>query len=1117
MATENKKSTSAASQKKGSARNTTASGHKTGGNTKSGRSASAARSASARRSAASKKEAQKRRQHRDAVITDLAIIAVCAVGLLLLLSLFGVIGSLGSKLAAFERGCFGSLAFLFPFFFLFSLFLLLRDGDRYMLHTLGRILLLLLLMSLMAGIAELIGSRGVLREDLKAYYRVGSGKVGRLSGGFFGGFWCRLFVEKLGKAGCYILLFALLFADLVLLLGRALLQPLGRKGAQVVDAVREENRRFKDVAEERRLKAELRIEERELERARAREEKRNAEAESRQDAASQAKALKQEQERAREAVKEETRIRLNEVRLQKESLLKQEAENRARAEFKAEADRKEAAMGTGWQQLALNTEDTPEAGKALDELLKEMEAGQAEAAHEKQAAGTAAKAPVRAEARETVKPVQKESVKKELFTDDLLMSGRSSMQRSDYVPTGRIARGYSPAGTASAGAADGSAAANAQHRPAKLPDLEQTFPGAAVLEQERREEQAYNLKLGKTPSAGLSRPEKTPETLTAAPAFTEPPEELSSGREEEPYSASFTQEAEEHTNSLPEETEPWENEEQFEDPRVQLERIRQDIPAAGTDAKPAASNRQTESIWAEASGKERESSGAASFSSGSAARLPEPPKAEEHKEYRLPDSRLLVKGKSGNGTGQAELKLIAHKLEETLSQFGVSAEVTDISCGPAVTRFELKPEQGVRVGRIASLADDIKFALAVTDVRIEAPIPGKSAVGIEVPNREKQTVYLRDLVESPEFQNHKSKIAFAVGQDIAGHMVVGDIAKMPHMLIAGSTGSGKSVMINSIILSILYRATPEEVQLLMIDPKVVELQDYNGIPHLRIPVVTDPKQASEALQGAVKEMTSRYKRFADMNVRDIKSYNAKLREHPEEYPDLKPLPQMVVIVDEFADLMMVAAGDVEQSICRLAQLARAAGIHLILATQRPSANVITGLIKANVQSRIAFAVSSGLDSRIILDMNGAEKLLGKGDMLFFPTGYPKPVRVQGCFVSDEEIASVTDFWKKQGAITQEEGAKLARSWLNDPVEREHPIEDERDELFVKAAEYIIDSEKASIGNLQRVFRIGFNRAARLMDQLAEAGIVGPEDGTKARAIMLDKDQFADWKRENGYE
>lgn len=382
-------------------------------------------------------------------------------------------------------------------------------------------------------------------------------------------------------------------------------------------------------------------------------------------------------------------------------------------------------------------------------------------------------------------------------------------------------------------------------------------------------------------------------------------------------------------------------------------------------------------------------------------------------EYRIPPLSLLQKGKAATGDSSRELKETAMRLQQTLNTFGVKVTITDISQGPSVTRYELQPEQGVKVSKIVGLADDIKLNLAATDIRIEAPIPGKAAIGIEVPNKENMTVALRDLLESKEFREFNSNIAFAVGKDIAGKTVVADIAKMPHMLIAGATGSGKSVCINTLIMSILYKAHPDDVKLIMVDPKVVELSVYNGIPHLLIPVVTDPKKASAALHWGVSEMEDRYRKFADYNVRDLKGYNKKIETMsvPEGEERPKKMPQIVIIVDELADLMMVCPGEVEESICRLAQLARAAGIHLIIATQRPSVDVITGLIKANMPSRVAFSVSSGVDSRTILDMNGAEKLLGKGDMLFYPQGYSKPARVQGAFVSDKEVSDVVDYLK----------------------------------------------------------------------------------------------------------
>lgn len=480
--------------------------------------------------------------------------------------------------------------------------------------------------------------------------------------------------------------------------------------------------------------------------------------------------------------------------------------------------------------------------------------------------------------------------------------------------------------------------------------------------------------------------------------------------------------------------------------------------------------------------------------------------------YHTPPFSLLTRGKKGGGDSDRHLRETAGKLQDTLHSFGVNVTVTNVSCGPSVTRYELQPEQGVKVSKIVGLADDIKLNLAAADIRIEAPIPGKAAVGIEVPNKENSAVMLRDLLESTEFKNSASHVSFAVGRDIAGRCVVADIAKMPHLLIAGATGSGKSVCINTLIMSILYKASPDQVRLIMVDPKVVELSVYNGIPHLMIPVVTDPKKAAGALNWAVAEMTRRYQAFAEHQVRDMKGYNEKVSQLESDENGNKPdtMPQIVIIVDELADLMMVAPGEVEESICRLAQLARAAGIHLVLATQRPSVNVITGLIKANMPSRIAFSVSSGVDSRTIIDMNGAEKLLGKGDMLFYPSGYQKPVRVQGAFVSDKEVQKVTDYLKDHNgdvAYSQEMVEHMNSSTTGGNMMSGSDSASERDAYFVDAGKLIIDKEKASIGMLQRMFKIGFNRAARIMDQLCEAGVVGPEEGTKPRKVLMSMEEF----------
>ncbi|MDD3184907.1 MAG: DNA translocase FtsK [Anaerostipes sp.] len=483
------------------------------------------------------------------------------------------------------------------------------------------------------------------------------------------------------------------------------------------------------------------------------------------------------------------------------------------------------------------------------------------------------------------------------------------------------------------------------------------------------------------------------------------------------------------------------------------------------------------------------------------------------KQYIFPSLNLLKKGKAKSGDNQAELKKTALKLQQTLGNFGVNVTITDINQGPSVTRFELQPEQGVKVSKIVGLTDDIKLNLAASDIRIEAPIPGKAAVGIEVPNKTNEVVMFRDLIENNEFKRFKSKIAFAVGKNLSGRVIVSDIAKMPHLLIAGATGSGKSVCINTLIMSILYKAHPDDVKLIMIDPKVVELSAYQGIPHLLIPVVTDPKQASSALNWAVMEMSDRYKKFAEVNVRNLEGYNQKVEEMKKqglEGEDFTKLPQLVIIIDELADLMMVAPSEVEDAIVRLSQLARAAGIHLIIATQRPSVNVITGLIKANVPSRIAFSVSSGVDSRTIIDMNGAEKLLGKGDMLFYPAGYQKPVRIQGAFVSDEEVAKVVEFLKSQN-LEGDDGAEIKEKIQSAVVKADHSSE--RDEYFEDAAMFVIDKEKASIGSLQRMFKIGFNRAARIMDQLCDAGVVGEEEGTKPRKVLMSEEQFEQFKEE----
>lgn len=633
-----------------------------------------------------------------------------------------------------------------------------------------------------------------------------------------------------------------------------------------------------------------------------------------------------------------------------------------------------------------------------------------------------------------------------------------------------------------------------------------------------------------TPEASQNISAWTPETETAQGAsWNTAPAEASwdvATEPEDPWSTTASQEQKDPWSSAAEPEDPWstasaqeqkeswgsaavpENAWEAAAPKAQLKE-----PQEASTAVSPAETKAVSGIGENAG--HTTSAPAASSESVSAEQMP------PERPYVFPPADLLTKAANKAGDSRQHLQETAMKLQQTLKNFGVNVTITNISCGPAVTRYELQPEMGVKVSKIVNLADDIKLNLAAADIRIEAPIPGKAAIGIEVPNKENVMVSFRELVESEEFKKHPSKISFGVGKDIGGKVTVADIAKMPHLLIAGATGSGKSVCINTIIMSILYKANPKEVKLIMIDPKVVELSVYNGIPHLMIPVVTDPKKAAGALHWAVDEMTDRYQKFANASVRDLKGYNAKIESLPTIEGDPKPekLPQIVIIVDELADLMMVSPGEVEESICRLAQLARACGIHLIIATQRPSVNVITGLIKANMPSRIAFAVTSGVDSRTILDMNGAEKLLGKGDMLFSPQGIPKPVRVQGAFVSDEEVSAVVGFIKEQnGQVTysaemEEKLSNMESANTTVAIDSGADAGDGRDVYFADAARLLMEKEKGSIGMLQRYFKIGFNRAARIMDQLEEAGIVGPEEGTKPRRVLMSPEQFEQYEEE----
>ena len=477
----------------------------------------------------------------------------------------------------------------------------------------------------------------------------------------------------------------------------------------------------------------------------------------------------------------------------------------------------------------------------------------------------------------------------------------------------------------------------------------------------------------------------------------------------------------------------------------------------------------------------------------------------EDEEYEFPPVNLLQRGETKKATAKKALTDTASKLQKTLYSFGVSAKVENVSVGPAITRYELKPAEGVRVNKIAKLADDIALNLAAESIRIEAPIPGKQAVGIEIPNKEKESVHLRDIIDTPEFASAKSKTSIALGKDVAGEVVVADIAKMPHVLIAGSTGSGKSVCINTLIASIVYKAKPSEVKLVMIDPKVVELSVYNGIPHLLIPVVTDPRKAAGALQWAVQEMINRYSLFAQKGTRDIEGYNKAIEKEGEK------LPQIVLIIDELADLMMASPKEVEDSICRLAQMARAAGMHLVIATQRPSVDVITGVIKANIPSRISFAVSSGVDSRTILDMYGAEKLLGKGDMLFFPIGAAKPQRIQGAFISETEVEKIVDFLKAGKDVKYNEDIIEKIEKANKSDKELDNEEEDVDEFLMDAIETVVETGQASTSFIQRRFKVGYARAGRIIDQMEARGVISGYEGSKPRQVLMTKEMLEELK------
>ena len=1039
-------------------------------------------------------------QAQSAITSEIILIGVLALTILLFLCNFGVIGVIGNQISRVMFGIFGTMAYALPVLaFIAIAFGISNQGNRIasMKLTAGIILFFLL-----GVVCSLLFQGGTLSMDysIRELYLESAEK--RLGGGVISGSLAWGLHRLLGMVGTVLLLLVLVIICTVIITERSFVNGVKTSGRYVYETARSDAQRYRERSERRRKESEERYEQR----RQANEER--------------SKRLRQENEERSEKRREEELAREKERKqLARQKQLNAEQQREAKQRRKEEAQARQDAD----QIFRMEKKST---GIMADTTLRKASVGRREDMHEI----TITENPGQVTEQYTVRPVSVNldaDRRNETFPDAAVASGAAVLATSPII----TAEESIPAAAADASGSAlmshvriHSAYLNNDSDTTPVPQDNTAEPADAFLSgmqdpvtsqpqadvyQDMKEVHYLEPKQPQQTEAfvPLESRVETSVVETSAP-------EVTLHMDTQPACASqklapvqeLEQSDSDKYDAVPPKLPGDDNKDTAGEPTVLPA---QNLQSTGVQrpkaVPPKAPQTATEAtvVGQELAKKQKEQEKQAAQ---------QPPKPVV---YHYPPLSLLHKSNNANNMdSECELRETAKHLEDTLQTFGVKVTVTDISQGPTVTRYELQPDHGVKVSKILGLADDIKLNLAATDIRIEAPIPGKAAIGIEVPNKETMAVGLRELLETDAFSNFPSKIAFAVGKDIAGKVVVSDIAKMPHMLIAGSTGSGKSVCINTLIMSILYKAKPSEVKLILVDPKVVELSVYNGIPHLLIPVVTDPKKASAALQWGVAEMTDRYQKFADSNVRDLKGYNKKLEERRQKGEEGIPndLPQIVIIVDELADLMMVAPGEVEEAICRLAQLARAAGIHLIIATQRPSVDVITGLIKANMPSRVAFAVSSGVDSRTILDMNGAEKLLGKGDMLFYPQGYSKPVRVQGAFVSDNEVSDVVDFLKNQNIgnvydASNEIEEKMKSIGTSSGSAASGSSGPEYDAYFADAGRFIIEKDKASIGMLQRVFKIGFNRAARLMDQLAEVGVVGEEEGTKPRKVLMTETEF----------
>ena len=1009
---------------------------------------------------------------------ELLFIFTSVISIVLLLSNFNLVGPVGRGINSFLFGCIGVITWIFPFYVFFaSIFMLANVGNR---RVRNKILASAGLLLALGGIFELASYGDLSDIPWKSLYTMSVDN--KNGGGFLGGALAKIFNLGLAQVGAYLLLIAIIIMFVIYLTGRLITSAINDRVAETRETIAE----YKNEA---MLDARAKAEEKLARRKELREIRRAERERIRQARAEEDERLRQEEMDRKRAISEE----IIQERIKANIENKKKLEEAAKQE-EAKKEEEEAA--------------TKEKSADMDkETVDDSPIGEAKVPEKKEAASENQK--TTEEAANINKEVEVKEVGETEKSQLSFLIHRANEDKK--ISEGKEDEFYLKEINDKFG--DGEGLWKPEGEEGKIDEGHDNITEPSGIAESDDKSELGGIEESEVKSEALTE-EEDKEDLE-----DEAENEVDSHRLAKNYyetdESDYEEDIDEYEDLLDDE-----DEEEAVPQRSILEIEKERL----LEKKTITGNKALESSFGDGNGysagsmdisnipEKKENSITDRRDDGIEPLIPDisvenPP--EPPKPYVFPPISLLSKaGGDEEGISDEELHETARKLQDTLTAFGVNVKVTDVSCGPSVTRYELQPEQGVKVSKITALTDDIKLNLAAADIRIEAPIPGKAAVGIEVPNKKNLMVYFRDLIENKDFNEHQSKLAFAVGKDIGGQTMISDIAKMPHLLIAGATGSGKSVCINTLIMSILYKAKPSEVKLIMVDPKVVELSVYNGIPHLLLPVVTDPKKAAAALNWAVAEMNRRYKLFSDMKVREIKGFNKKVGKDSPEW-----MPQIVIIVDELADLMMVSSKEVEEAICRLAQLARAAGIHLVIATQRPSVNVITGLIKANVPSRIAFAVSSQVDSRTILDGAGAEKLLGKGDMLFFPSGYPKPVRVQGAFVSDNEVSDVVEFIKenndpahKAADITEQVNAAAQVESIkegNSSAEED----DGYDEYFEEAGKLIIDKDKASIGMLQRVYRIGFNRAARIMDQLAEVGVVSEEDGTKPRKVLMSKDDF----------